>query len=275
MRIDSIGPMFEPPPPAQRRKSQAASGPSGAVALWEDGDPWEDGARAPHQVDETHDTDVDAIGDMADDSGSDSVLEDPADPVECSDLEGSGVDADGEEEPSQEPQPGNPAREPSQGIRSTGDSDVDAMAEFLFGDVPEEPPLPPPAVPAGPPPAEAAAVPAEEAEEEEAEEAAPDAKRRRAAPASQSARGSNWVDIMGFEGARLKTKGTYSGLSILCPTCGDHKDLHFVAGGMQESEAMTRLARWVSACPGAAHHRSFGGRLLKDCASDRPLPSPS
>ena len=78
-----------------------------------------------------------------------------------------------------------------------------------------------------------------------------------------SASSDHKVLIDGETFTMIRRKGALIGLSLRCPTCGKEKDLHYVASGMTQEEAVRRLLRWSLSC--RPEHKTWGGRLLVDC----------
>ena len=272
LRLTGIGHAFELP----KRRRQRPPRFDGAELLEQD--PWGDGERATAKA---QGCPGGATGDIppmevVPDVDSDSLFGGfPGDDgVARSDVDVGGI-GDGDEP--------NELEEPPDDTHGCGDGETEGVVEdgsdtdaeallFAF----RRPPLPPPPFPAPPTPPAAPPSPTDGSPPPRCTGvggahgvpivARPgDAEPRRAGArlAKAAARGSNWIDIHGLDGAVLRSGDHMVGLSVTCPTCGDSKDLHFVKSGMAEAEAKTRLSIWARECvPG---HRHKGGRLLKDC----------
>ena len=158
--------------------------------------------------------------------------------------------------------PGGDQPDPDLTDASDGESSAAAAADDDDGrggrEHPAAPELPPsPPTPPKPPPMPPPAVGADEPPEPPAMPAAA------GADVPKAAKGANYIDILGLDGAVINGKGGLVGYSVRCPTCGQSKDLHFVRSGMSSDEAKRRLYRWATIC--VEDHRLAGGRLLKDC----------
>jgi hypothetical protein len=268
LKLKGTDAAFEPLKPQRRRKP-----PTFSVDELLRQDPWDAGERATTTCGAAAEPmDMPHAGDLADDY-SDSLLGgfEGDDAVAHSDVDLGGIGEDEEDNELEEP----PEREPDCGGNGEpppheDDSDTDAEAlRYAFRQAPlPPPPTPAPPTPPGRPPSPEPPPP------DTGTEVGPHDRRRRAPPAPAAAprlaaprmavaRGSNWIDIHGFEGAVLKGGDRLVGYSVRCPVCGDNKYLHWVKSGMSEEDAKLRLSIWAREC--GPDHRYQGGRLLKDC----------
>jgi len=93
----------------------------------------------------------------------------------------------------------------------------------------------------------------------------------RSAAVAAANQGERQVFINGIMFTELWPFGMHTGYSRQCSTCSYTRSLTFAGSSIPPDEAVRRLERWESLCPGADYpkdHQVVGGRLLKACADD-------
>ena len=81
--------------------------------------------------------------------------------------------------------------------------------------------------------------------------------------------GDRIVEFFGRAFAESHDRSILAGHSLRCVTCGFAKNIRWVPSGkLSQDEALQRLLRWETACPGDPQaHKALGGVLLKDFKS--------